>query len=155
MHYISTTEVYKPSNGQVHYADAPSTSFSNDDKFCKAVRYQQTECCAASGKPGNPFGQESPMWDKCLQHVIGLRVCSGHNGISVGGDSTGLRFYFFDEFRFNLSHHDVRIRVFRRRGERFADNCLIERDRFGGGSVMVSGGIMGRRKQISLLCKAT
>ena len=46
---------------------------------------------------------------------------------------------------FNLSHHDGRIRVFRR-GERFADNCLIERDRFGGGSVMVWGGIMGRRK---------
>ena len=35
---------------------------------------------------------------------------------------------------------------FRRRGERFADNCLIERDRFGGWSVMVWGGIMGRRK---------
>ena len=34
---------YKPSNGQVHYADAPSTSFSNGDKFCKAVRHQQTE----------------------------------------------------------------------------------------------------------------
>ena len=28
----------------------------------------------------------------------------------------------------------------------FADNCPIERDRFGGGSVMVWGGIMGRRK---------
>ena len=40
--------------------------------------------CAASGQPGNPFGQGGPMWDKCLQHVIGLPVCSGHNGISVG-----------------------------------------------------------------------
>ena len=56
------------------------------------------------------------------------------------------RVLFSDEFRFNLSYHDGRIRVFRRRGERFADNCLIERDRFGGGSVMVWGGIMGRRK---------
>ena len=34
-----------------------------------------------------------PMWDKCLQHVIGLPVCSGHNGISFGGDSSGLGFY--------------------------------------------------------------
>ena len=33
------------------------------------------------------------MWDKCLQYVIGLPVCSGHNGISVGGDSSGLGFY--------------------------------------------------------------
>ena len=56
------------------------------------------------------------------------------------------RVLFSDEPRFNLSHHDGRIRVFRRRGERFADNCLIERDRFGGGSVMVWDGIMGRRK---------
>ena len=40
------------------------------------------------------------------------------------------RILFSDESRFNLSHHDCRIRVFRRRGERFADNCLIERDRF-------------------------
>ena len=34
------------------------------------------------------------MWDKCFQHVIGLPVCSGHNGISVGGDSSGLGLYF-------------------------------------------------------------
>ena len=33
------------------------------------------------------------MWDKCLQHVIGLPVCSGHNSISVGGDSSGLGFF--------------------------------------------------------------
>ena len=51
------------------------------------------QCCAASGKPGNPFGQGGPIWDKCLQHVIGLPVCSGHNGISVEGDSSGLGFY--------------------------------------------------------------
>ena len=35
------------------------------------------------------------------------------------------RVLFFDESRFNLCHHDGRSRVFRRRGERFADNCLI------------------------------
>ena len=38
------------------------------------------------------------------------------------------RLLFSDESRFNLSHHYGRIRVFRRKGERFADNCLIERD---------------------------
>ena len=40
----------------------------------------------------------------------------------------------------------VEFEFFRRRGERFADNCLIERDRFAGGSVMVWGGIIGSRK---------
>ena len=38
------------------------------------------------------------------------------------------RVLFSDESRFNLSHQDVGIRVFRRREERFLDNCLIEGD---------------------------
>ena len=37
------------------------------------------------------------------------------------------RVLFSDESRFNFSHHDGGIQVFRRRG-RFADNCDIERD---------------------------
>ena len=53
------------------------------------------------------------------------------------GRQQWVRVLFSDESRFNVSHHDRRIRGFRRRGERFADNCLIEWDRFGGGSVMV------------------
>ena len=62
------------------------------------------------------------------------------------GQQQWARVLFSDESRFNLSHHDGRIQVFRRRGERFADNCLNERGRFGGGSVMVWLGIMGSRK---------
>jgi hypothetical protein len=56
------------------------------------------------------------------------------------------RVLFTDESRFNLSIADGRVRVFRRRGERFAYNCLLERDKFGGGSVMIWAGIMGGRK---------
>lgn len=56
------------------------------------------------------------------------------------------RIVFTDESRFNLSHHDGRVRVYRRRGERFADACVLQRNRFGGGSVMVWGGIMANRK---------
>ena len=59
---------------------------------------------------------------------------------------------FFDESRLNLSHHDGGIRVFRRRGERLADNCLIERDRFGGGSVMVWGRHYGQKENKSHCC---
>ena len=51
-----------------------------------------------------------------------------------------------DECRFNLSYADGRERVYRRRGERFSDACVIERDRFGGGSVLVWCGIMGGNK---------
>lgn len=53
---------------------------------------------------------------------------------------------FSDESRYNLSHADGRVRVYRRKGERFAEACVRERDRFGGGGVMVWGGIMGGRK---------
>ena len=48
---------------------------------------------------------------------------------------------FSDESRFNLSGHDGRHRVYRRRNERYHDVCVVERDRFGGGSVMVWGSI--------------
>ena len=51
------------------------------------------------------------------------------------------RVLFTNETRFTLYRADGRRRVYRRRGERFADACVVERDRFGGGSVMVWGGI--------------
>ena len=55
---------------------------------------------------------------------------------------------FSDECRFNLklSHADGREIVYRRREERFADACVIERDRFGGSLVLVWSGIMGGNK---------
>ena len=49
---------------------------------------------------------------------------------------------FSDESRFALSNSDGRIRVYRRRGELYANCCIFQRDRFGGwGSVMVWAGI--------------
>lgn len=53
---------------------------------------------------------------------------------------------FTDESRFSLNRADGRVRVYRRRGERFADNTVMEADRFGGGSVMVWGGITATQK---------
>ena len=37
-------------------------------------------------------------------------------------------------------------RVYRRRGKRYADCCVVERQRLGGGSVMVWGGIMANSR---------
>ena len=53
---------------------------------------------------------------------------------------------FLDESRFHLSHSDGRARGYRRQNERYADCCVQERDRFGGGSVMVWAGITSRRR---------
>ena len=48
---------------------------------------------------------------------------------------------FSDESRYLLYRADGRQRVYRRDGERYRDNCLLERDRFGGGGLMVWAGI--------------
>jgi hypothetical protein len=45
--------------------------------------------------------------------------------------------WFSDESRFQLKRSDGRASVYRRRNERFANNCIQEVDRFGGGSVMM------------------
>ena len=47
---------------------------------------------------------------------------------------------FSDEFEFNLSSPDRRVRVWRRRGERFHEDCIQQVVLHGGGSVMVWGG---------------
>ena len=103
------------------------------------------QCCAASSMHVNPFGQGGPMWDKCLQHIIGLSVCSGHNGISIGSDSSVFGFYSLMSQSLTLVILTVEFEFLEEEG-----NVLLiivfEKDRFGGGSVMVWGGIMGRRK---------
>ena len=51
------------------------------------------------------------------------------------------RVFFTDKSRLTFFRADGRRRLYRRHGERFADACVFERDRYGGGSVMVWGGI--------------
>ena len=55
------------------------------------------------------------------------------------------RVLFSDESRFCVSFTDRRARIWRRPKERFADCCVIERDPYGAGSVMVWGGICGNQ----------
>ena len=46
----------------------------------------------------------------------------------------------------HVSHLDGRIRVYRRTNKRYADCCVLEKCRFGWGSLMIWGGIMDGRK---------
>ena len=48
---------------------------------------------------------------------------------------------FSDESRYCISTTDGRTRVWRRQGERYNDNCVMETDPWGGPSIMVWGGI--------------
>uniref|UniRef100_A0A8C7DLD9 Transposase n=1 Tax=Oncorhynchus kisutch TaxID=8019 RepID=A0A8C7DLD9_ONCKI len=63
---------------------------------------------------------------------------------------------FTDESRFTLSTCDRRDRVWRRRGERSAACNILQHDRFGGGSVMVWGGIsLGARTALHVLARGS
>lgn len=48
---------------------------------------------------------------------------------------------FTDESRYCTSHADGRLRVWRRRGERYADVCMLEKIVHGGPSIMIWSGI--------------
>lgn len=48
---------------------------------------------------------------------------------------------FTDESRFCVSHSDGRVRVWRRRNERYADQNVLEVNAWGGPSIMIWGGI--------------
>ena len=48
---------------------------------------------------------------------------------------------FSDESKFKVTFAGDRLRVWRRSGERFDDSCVDEHVRWGGGSVLVFGGI--------------
>ncbi|KAI5708985.1 hypothetical protein M8J76_007589 [Diaphorina citri] len=62
------------------------------------------------------------------------------------------RVLFSDETRVCLNSPDGRERVLRRRGERFTDACMSEREPYGGGSVMFWAGISseGRTELVSV-----
>ena len=49
------------------------------------------------------------------------------------------RVLFTDESRFNVQFADGRLRVWRRTEESMDENNIVERDRYGGGSVMILG----------------
>ena len=56
------------------------------------------------------------------------------------------RLWFSDESRFLIERRDGRVRVCRRRNERFAPNCVVKVDNYDEGSVMVWEAISHARK---------
>ena len=53
---------------------------------------------------------------------------------------------FTDEIKFNLSFGDGNKRIYRRRGKRFAQCCVLEHNRWGGGGIKVWAGISADQK---------
>jgi len=59
---------------------------------------------------------------------------------------------FSDESRCNIHHADRRVRIYRRRNERFANNCVREVFTSGGGCVMVWAAINTNFKSYLVVC---
>ena len=148
----------------------PSVTNPRTDRFITLTHFRRPFQTATSS--ARQYGISKQTVLRCLRQArqpirprrpyVGQVLTAGHRAACLQwaqrhfrrGRQQLARILFSDESRFNLSHHDFRIRVFRRR-ERFADNCLIERDQFGGWSVMVWVALWAEGKQISVLCKAT
>jgi hypothetical protein len=60
---------------------------------------------------------------------------------------------FSDESRFNLWNAEWRIRMFRRRNERYVDNCVVENNPYEGSGVMVWAAINYRFKTQLVVCQ--
>lgn len=95
------------------------------------------------------------MWDKCLQHVIGLPVCSGHNGISVGGDSSGLGFYSLMSLGLTLVIMTVEFEFLEEEGNVLLIIVSLRGTDLEVGVLWYGVALWAEGKQISLLCKAT
>ena len=108
-------------------------------------RFQQTGRVADHRRPGRPRVQ-NPRTDRFITLTyLRRRFQTATSSARQYGISKQTVLQVRQPIRPRRLYVGQVLRVFRRR-EHFADNCLIERDRFGDGSVMARGGIMGRRK---------
>ena len=132
-----------------------------EDRFIRLShlrhRFQPATLTAATltGRQGN---QISAQTVRRRLHAHGLRSRLAYRGMLLTAARRRARYQsatvharwrlqgwnrvlFTDESRFCLDFSDGRVRNWRRTGERFTNACVHERDRYGGGSVMVWGGI--------------
>ena len=80
----------QPSKGQVHYADAPSTSFSNGDKSCKAVRYPQRDSVAPpQASPATHSAKEALYGTSAYSTSSGCPFAVGTTAFPLGATAVG------------------------------------------------------------------
>ena len=111
--------------------------------FCKAVRYQQKDSVALSqASLATHSAKEALCGTSAYSTSSGCPFAVGTTAFPLGATAVGsgsiLLVIMTVEFEFLEEKGNVLLII--------ADNYLIERDRFGRGSVMVWGGIMGRKK---------
>ena len=70
--------------------DAPSTTFSNGDKFCKAVRYQQTDSVAPpQASPATRSAKEALCGTSAYSTSSGCPFTMGTTAFPLGATAVG------------------------------------------------------------------
>jgi hypothetical protein len=113
----------------------------------------------AAGIPGLRKISSQTVCNQLRQHGIGLRrpyfgavltplhrreIVRWYNRLMCWTFRNWRRIWFSDESRFLLQKRDSRIRIYRRRNERFSSSCVQEVDSFRGGNVMMWADISNR-----------
>ena len=101
-----------------------------------------------------PIRPRRPYVGQSLQNVIGLPVCSGHNGISVGGDSSRLGFYSLMSQGLTLVIMTVEFEFLEEEGNVLLIIVSLRGTDLEVGVLWYGVASWAEGKQISLLCKA-
>ena len=129
------------------------TSFSNCDKFCKAVRYHQTDSVAL------PQASLAPIWARRPYSGQVLTACHQAARLQCAqwhfcwGRQQWARVLFSDESRFNLSHHEFEF--LKEEGDVLLITVSFRGTDLEVGVLWYGLALWAEGKQISLLCKAT
>ena len=108
------------------------------------------------GQAWQPIRPRRPYAGQVLtQHVIGLPVCSGHKGISVGDDNSELGFYSLMSLGLTLVIMAVEFEFLEEEGNVFLIIVSLRGTDLEVGVIWYGVALWAERKQISLLCKAT
>ena len=110
-----------------------------------------------------PCGIDFTALDRARRPYVGVPLSQRHRQARLAWTRQHRRWtnqqwaavLFTDESGFLLDMLDRRRRVWRRRGERYANCAIVEHDRYGGGSLMVWSGISVRSRTELLVLYGT
>lgn len=98
---------------------------------------------------------------RCRRPLKGVLLTAQHRAARLAWARRHLRFtradwanvLFVDETRISLQFADGRVRVYRRRGERYSANCVVQTNQFRGGSIMIFAGVSMHTKTPAIVVR--
>ena len=128
-------------NGQVHYPDAPSTSFSNGNKFCKA-----DSVASPQASPASHSAKEALCGTSAYSTSLGCPFAVGKTAFPLGATAGGLGFYSLMSLGLNLVIMTVELEFLEEEGNVLLIIVSLRGTDLEVGVLWYGGGIMGRRK---------